>query len=411
MNTMNGASEFFAEHWFSILLLAIALVLGASLLNVWRRRREWSWPLMLTGSAFSLLGVGGLTLQTEWGLWLSGAMLAVLFIMVLLVITTGSWSALLGYGVGALLLVGVGGLGNRAIARGLSETGKVLASLEPTQPWWLLLLGLIPLIVLLSYRSLAGLGPVRRWVAITLRCALILLLTLALAEVRIRHQNENVTVLFLVDRSLSIPEEFDPEAPTDSPRVDLRWDRVEKFLNDTVSMRGPEHKYDRAGLILFGRRPRLELPPSNAPLFNFHFKDAASNIDGNYTDIAAAIKLALASFPEGTGKRMVLLSDGNENLGNAEEQARIAKLNGAQIDVVPLASGYRNENEVLVQSVEAPPKTDQGARLPIRVLIRSYNPRIVRGELRVTQKSTEVLPTGEATATNVPVAIVAGPNV
>ncbi len=78
---------------------------------------------------------------------------------------------------------------------------------------------------------------------------------------------------------------------------------------------------------------------------------------------------------------------------------------------MPLAAGHKNENEVLVQSVEAPPLTDQGARLPIRVLIRSYNPRIVRGELRVTQKSTEVLPTGEATATNVPVAIVAGPNV
>src|SRR5262249_23669089 len=239
--------------------------------------------------------------------------------------------------------------------------------------------------VLLSYRSLAGLGPIRRWVAIALRCSLILLLALALAEVRIRHQNENITVLFLVDRSLSIPEEDDPEAPIDSPRMDLRLDRVEKFTNEAVALRGPQHKYDRAGLILFGRRPRLELPPSNAPVFNFRFKDAASSIDGNYTDIAAAIKLALASFPEGTGKRIILISDGNENLGNAEEQARIAKLNGAQIDVIPLAAGYRNENEVLVQSVEAPPKTEQGSRLPIRVLIRSYYPRTVYGTLVLEQ--------------------------
>src|SRR5207237_668930 len=218
-----------------------------------------------------------------------------------------------------------------------------------------------------------------------LRCSLIFLLTLALAEVRIRHQNENVTVLFLVDRSLSIPEEFDPEVPADSPRTDLRSDRVEKYLNDVVEKRGPQHKYDRAGLILFGRRPRLELPPSNAPFFNFHFRDAASNIDGNYTDIAAAIKLALASFPEGTGKRIVMISDGNENLGNAEEQARIARINGAQIDVVPLAAGYRNENEVLVQSIEAPPKTEQGSRLPLRVLIRSYHPRTVYGTLALEQ--------------------------
>src|SRR5207237_7647660 len=196
-----------------------------------------------------------------------------------------------------------------------------------------------------------------------LRCSLIFLLTLALAEVRIRHQNENVTVLFLVDRSLSIPEEFDPEVPADSPRTDLRSDRVEKYLNDAVALRGTEHKYDRAGLILFGRRPRLELPPSNAPLFNFHFKDVASNIDGNYTDIAAAIKLALASFPEGTGKRIVLISDGNENLGNALAQARLAKRNDVQIDVVPLAPGYRNQTDALVQAAQPPPLTH-----PLRVV-------------------------------------------
>src|SRR5207253_5239617 len=118
----------------------------------------------------------------------------------------------------------------------------------------------------------------------------------------------------------------DAEASPEANRIDRRSDRVEKFVNEAVRLRGPEHKFDRAGLILFGRRPRLELPPSNAPSFNFHFRDAASPIDGNYTDIAAAIKLALASFPEGAGKRIILISDGNENLGNAEEQARIAKL-------------------------------------------------------------------------------------
>src|SRR5262249_39610046 len=167
--------------------------------------------------------------------------------------------------------------------------------------------------------------------------------------------------------------------------TDKRTERVEQFINDAVQLRGAGHKYDRAGLILFGRRPRLELPASNAPSFNFKMKDAASNVDGNYTDIAAAIKLALASFPEGTGKRIVLISDGNESLGNAEEQARIAKLNGVQIDVVPLAAGYKNENEVLVQGVEAPPRTEQGSRLPIRVLVRSYNPRAVYGTLVLKQ--------------------------
>src|SRR5207237_10436294 len=103
-----------------------------------------------------------------------------------------------------------GGAGDEAAAEGLQAAGRVVLSLRPTQPWWLLLLGLIPVLVLLGYRSLAGLGPVRRWLAIGLRSLLIVFLTLALAEVRLRHQNENVAVLFVVDRSLSVPEEYEP---------------------------------------------------------------------------------------------------------------------------------------------------------------------------------------------------------
>src|SRR5262249_39073462 len=105
------------------------------------------------------------------------------------------------------------------------------------------------------------------------------------------------------------------------------------------------------------------------------------------TDIAGAIKLALASFPEGTGKRIVLVSDGNENQGNAEEQARVARLNGVQIDVVPLAAGERKENEVLVQSVEALPRVEESSVFTIRALLRSLTPLPVVGRLSLFRVS------------------------
>ena len=183
-------------------------------------------------------------------------------------------------------------------------------------------------------------------------------------------------MLFLVDRSLSVPPEYDPSGDRTERRPHRPPLGARSRRSSTTRWRNAAtgHKRDQAGVIVFGRRPRLELPPSDAPYFQgpSRFLDEAS-VDANYTDIAAAIKLALASFPEGSGKRIVLLSDGNENLGNAEEQARLAKQNGVQIDVVPLAAGQRNEDEVLVQSVEAPPFTEQGRSFPIRVLIRSYN--------------------------------------
>jgi uncharacterized membrane protein len=382
---MSQALNFAAGYWLDLVLLLLAGVLGGWLLAVRLRRRIWSLPLLLAGSGCALLGIGALALPFDWALWAGGLALAVLFGKLLTVITTEKWWAPLGYMAGAVLFLGLGGVCVPAVQEGLVEGGKLVVSLRPAEPWWLLLLGLIPVVIWLSYRSLAGLGPVRRWLAIGLRCALIAFLALALAEVRLRHQNENITVFFVVDRSLSIPEEYDPDQPPGLARIDRRWERIEKFLNETVQQRGHAHNEDQAGLILFGRRPRLEFPASRAPGFNFKGKNASATIDGNYTDIAAALKLALASFPEGTGKRIILISDGNENLGNAEEQARIAKLNGAQIDVVPLAAGQRNENEVLVQSVEAPPRTEQGSRLPIRVLIRSYHPRTVYGTLKLFQ--------------------------
>src|SRR5439155_1527758 len=84
-----------------------------------------------------------------------------------------------------------------------------------------------------------------------------------------------------------------------------RWERVRRLVNDAVRLRGPDHRDDQAGVILFGRRPKLVLPPAAVDRLPIDER-LAGPIDGQYTDVAAALKLALASFPEGTGKRIVL---------------------------------------------------------------------------------------------------------
>ncbi len=223
----------------------------------------------------------------------------------------------------------------------------------------------------------------RPWLALALRSLGLTVLVLALAEPGLKQTNDHLTVLFVVDRSLSIPEELSKEKSQAGKFVDLRERRLVNFIDQAVELRGPGRERDRAGLIVFGRRPRLELPPTDAPRFNL--KELPAALDGNYTDIAAALKLALASFPEGTGKRIVLISDGNENLGNAEEQARLAKTLGAQIDVLPLAAGHSNEGEVLVERIEAPPVSELGSNIPVRVLVRSFNPNVVLGKLTLKQ--------------------------
>ncbi|HEY1860882.1 MAG TPA: VWA domain-containing protein, partial [Gemmataceae bacterium] len=331
-------------------------------------------------------GVGGLALPDWWwGLWLAAGAVFVFVVMFFVLVLSGKWWAPLGYAMGALLCLGLGSLVAEPLSESLRDGFDIALSLRPLQPWWLLLLLLVPVIAWLSYRSLAGLGEKRRWMAIILRSALVILLTLALAEVRLTHESETMTILFVLDRSLSIPEELEKDPNSATGTIDRRQERIRKFINDTVESHGRNHTRDRAGLIVFGRQPKLELQPSPTPRFNF--KEVTSPIENNYTDIAAAIKLALASFPEGTGKRVVLLSDGNENLGVAEEQARLAKLNGVQIDVVTLAAGQRNQNEVLVESVSAPTQIEKGSQLAITVRIRSFNPNLVFGKLSLHKVS------------------------
>ena len=106
-------------------------------------------------------------------------------------------------------------------------------------------------------------------------------------------------------------------------------------------------------------------------------------MDHENTDLGAAVKLALASFPEDTARRIVVLSDGNENRGNLFEQGLTAKTLGVEIDVLPI--DYFYDKEVLVEKVSIPPDVKKGETVNINVVIRASEP--TSGTLQIFQKS------------------------
>ena len=63
------------------------------------------------------------------------------------------------------------------------------------EPRYLFLLLLLPLLWLFSFRSLAGLGRVRRLGALALRTAVLTLIVMCLAEVQLRQTSEKLTVI------------------------------------------------------------------------------------------------------------------------------------------------------------------------------------------------------------------------
>src|SRR6185295_12842231 len=91
---------------------------------------------------------------------------------------------------------------------------------------------------------------------------------------------------------------------------------------------------DKLGLLAFGTDAAIESTASS----QVDLKDTPilAVVGTERTDIGAALRLGTAAFPETGQKRLVLLSDGNENLGDALDALSQAQRLGVTIDVIPL---------------------------------------------------------------------------
>src|SRR5690606_36486878 len=197
-----------------------------------------------------------------------------------------------------------------------------------------------------------GIRGSRRIASLVLRSLVIVLCVFALARMRLRIDNDRRCVLFVIDRSESIPPRMEQEI--------LRRIRVAQDERDRV--RG-----DKVGVVIFGANAGIEEPARERDLELLGFSTII-NTEG--TNIDGALRLALAAFPEDVGsRRIVLFSDGNETAGRAEESARDLRAAGIQVDVVPI--DYRHESEIAVAKVVAPPDVRPGEPFSVQVVIES----------------------------------------
>ncbi|ADB16802.1 von Willebrand factor type A [Pirellula staleyi DSM 6068] len=246
-------------------------------------------------------------------------------------------------------------------------------------PWLLLLLLALPLIWIYSFRSLSGLGPYRRIFALSLRSLVLTALVLALAGVQLQKTTDRMTVLYLLDQSESIPKRT-REAMLEYVTRDVAVHRRTGDLQNPVE--------DKAGIIIFGREATIEYPPFADEIRASGVLESLFELRTDATNIAAALKLASASFPEDSAKRIVIVTDGNENLGDARSVAKSLTDNGIGIDVVPIK--LSSTAEVAVEKISLPPDIRRGQPLEARVVVENFtkptkdNPTAeVAGRLRV----------------------------
>lgn len=228
-------------------------------------------------------------------------------------------------------------------------------SLAFANPWWLLLLVLIPVIWVIGRKSGRALGQRRWWLANLLRCGLVALLVGALAGIQLQRQGTGTTVIYLVDRSLSIPNERLPD--------------VIEYVRQT-SEQGKFGSGDQSAVIVFGGTAAVEVPP--VPQQVTLPASLESHIVLDHTDLAGALDLARAIFPVETARRIVVISDGNETLGDAMRVAGSLREQGIGIDVVPVRLAQRHD--VRVDKVSTPPQVSEDSPFRVSVVLDNDAP-------------------------------------
>ncbi|MFB3819050.1 MAG: VWA domain-containing protein [Candidatus Methylomirabilales bacterium] len=220
------------------------------------------------------------------------------------------------------------------------------AEFPSRQPFWQLLaiaaLALLLLEAALYHRQARGRWPL---LAAGVRVVVIAAILAGLSGVGLRRATDQLTVLFLLDASDSVSLENRAKA--------------RQYVAEAVKAAGSR---DRYGIITFGGTPTVETPVGRDPL------EAKPPLvaDSRATDIGSAIRLGLAAFPREGARRLVLLSDGNENSGSAREAAQVARAAGVPINAVPLKNDYGGE--VLVERLSLPAEVKFGESFLVRIV-------------------------------------------
>lgn len=191
-------------------------------------------------------------------------------------------------------------------------------------------------------------------------------IALALASPRLTVYESKVAVAMLADTSASLsPQDLDTESAYATKLEHARgrhWVRVMPFARGTRAAAAEERVKN-----------------------DWHLRYTAA-AGGHGTNLEAAIRDGAASLPAGMVPRLLLVSDGNENLGSAARAIWQAQQLGVPVDVVPVNG--RPKPGLVLESISYPGQVFSGERFPIDVTISS--PRAAKATVEITAEGKPI---------------------
>jgi Ca-activated chloride channel family protein len=222
--------------------------------------------------------------------------------------------------------------------------------------WPVLVVGVLILLateLFLAFRSGISLYP------IVLRMGAFAALITALINPKIFQATNALDVVLGVDLSRSVGQEG--------------REKAHEILEVASRLKNSD---TRTGLVVFGKSPEWEfLPRRELPA-----ADLSSRLDREETDIQAALQAALAQMGEERQRRILLLSDGNENRGETSRILPLLRAQRAQVWTLPVSLS-RGRNEIYLGDLSVPRQVDSAEGFEVKGRIESLRDAAARIKL------------------------------
>ena len=218
--------------------------------------------------------------------------------------------------------------------------------------WWPILgLVAIPFIWRLAQQSTLGSSPRHRTVAAALRIAVVVLLVSALIEPVWHRAGKWMSVVYALDVSSSIDPAFVGTA--------IDW------ISSTNARGDPAH----AAFIAFGGSARAVVSAEGIRSVEVSSDGADRSINQGATNLEAAMARAFRSFDPRYLKRLVFITDGNENAGNVSRLLGEAQEN--QVRVFTLPATVRGDGDSWVEGIDLPDEIREEE--PVTATVRVFS--------------------------------------
>jgi len=180
-----------------------------------------------------------------------------------------------------------------------------------------------------------------------IRSLILILIVMAIAGVTISQETKDTNTLFLIDKSNSMLGSENS---------------VEEFVNGSLENK---KAYDRVGVISFGKDAQIEYSPRIA----LDHVSLEADVETRYTNIEDSISLALAMCSDEMKNRIVLISDGEENIGDFSSAINNIKRKNIEFKVYDLNA--KDNAEVQINKIKMPSRVYKNQQFDIEAEVWS----------------------------------------